>query len=46
MNLNEESFYKKIINQISEEMVLIVKSQNLIDVKVPSFLNTKLHFKQ
>ena len=41
MNLNEESFYKKIINKVSEEMVLIVKSQNLIDVKVPSFLNTK-----
>jgi len=41
MNLNEESFYKKIINQVSEEIVLIVKSQNLIDVKIPSFLNTK-----
>ncbi len=41
-NLNKESFYKKIINQISEELILIVKSQNLIDVKVPSFLNTKL----
>ena len=41
-NLDRESFYKKIINQISEEMILIIKSQNLIDVKVPSFLNTKL----
>ncbi len=41
-NLDEKNFYKKIINQISEEIVLIVKSQNLIDVKIPSFLNTKL----
>ena len=38
MNLNEESFYKKIINKVSEEMVLIVKSQNLIDVKFHHFL--------
>ena len=42
LNLNEEKFYEKIINEISEEIIFIVKSQNLIDVRTPSFLNTKL----
>ena len=42
LNLDDQSFYKKIIEQISEEIIFIIKSQNLIDVKIPSFLNTKL----
>ena len=42
LSLNEEKFYEKIINEISEEIIFIVKSQNLIDVRTPSFLNTKL----
>ena len=41
-NKNEIEFYKKIITEIKKELVNIVKSQNLIDVRTPSFLNVKL----
>ena len=40
--LDNESFYKEIINKINKEIINTIKSQNLIDVKVPSFLNTRL----
>ena len=40
-NLNEEEFYKKIIIETKKEIINLVKSQNLIDVRVPSFLSAQ-----
>ena len=42
LDLSEGEYYKKIIKEISEELVNLIKSQNLIDIRTPSFLNTKL----
>ena len=33
---------KKIIIEIQNEIINLTKSQNLIDVRTPSFINTKL----
>ena len=41
-NLNDDEFYKRIIFKTRKEITNIIKSQNLIDVRTPSFLNTKL----
>ena len=41
-NLDEISFYEKIIHEIKDEILNLVKSQNLIDIRTPSFLNVKL----
>ena len=41
LGLNEVQFNKKIILNLKSEIVNIVKSQNLIDVRVPSFINIK-----
>ncbi len=41
-NLKQEQFYEKIIFQTKEEIVNLVKSQNLIDIRTPSFMNVKL----
>ena len=43
LNLNEEEFYKKIITQIKQEIISLVKTQNLIDVRTPSFLKVQLN---
>ena len=40
-NLNQEQFYNKVIFEVKSEITNIVKSQNLIDIRTPSFLNTK-----
>ena len=40
-NLNQIQFYEKIITQIKEELSNLIKSKNLIDVRVPSFINVK-----
>ncbi len=40
-NLIQEKFNEKIIIEVSKEILNIIKSQNLIDIRVPSFLNTK-----
>ena len=40
--LNEEQFYTKIISSVKKEITNLVKSQNLIDIRVPSFLNAQL----
>ena len=40
-NLDEKKYYEKIIKNTSEEITNIIKSQNLVDVRTPSFLNTK-----
>ncbi len=39
---NKENFYRKIILKVNNEIIDLVKSQNLIDIRTPSFLNTKL----
>jgi hypothetical protein len=41
-NLDQEKFYEKIITEIRKEIINIVKSQNLIDIRIPSFLNVNL----
>ena len=42
LTLNQEEFYKKIITEVKQEITNLVKLQNLIDVRVPSFLNAQL----
>ncbi len=41
-NLNEEKFYEKIIIEVKKELINLVKSQNLIDIRTPSFINAQL----
>ena len=41
-NLEQDQLYEKIIFQTKEEIVNLVKSQNLIDIRTPSFMNVKL----
>ena len=41
LNLNQETFNKKIIFTVKKELINIAKSQNLIDIRTPSFLNAK-----
>ena len=41
-NLNTNKFYEKIIIEVKKELTNLVKSKNLIDIRTPSFLNTKL----
>ena len=41
-NLKQGQLYEKIIFQTKEEIVNLVKSQNLIDIRTPSFMNVKL----
>ncbi len=40
MNLTDEEFYNKIILDTKNEIIKLVKEQNLIDVSTPSFINT------
>tara|TARA_Y100000591_G_C21810861_1_gene687794 strand:+ start:119 stop:1165 length:1047 start_codon:yes stop_codon:yes gene_type:complete len=39
---DKKKYYEKLINEISLTITNLVKSQNLIDVRTPSFLNIKL----
>ena len=41
-NLNKKNFYDQIIVEINNIIVDLIKSQNLIDVRTPSFLNVEL----
>ena len=41
-DLEQNELYKKIITLTKEEIVNLVKSQNLIDIRTPSFMNVKL----
>ena len=41
LNLTKEEFYIKIITEIKKEIINLVKTQTLIDVKAPSFLNVQ-----
>ena len=40
--LNEEEFYNNIISEINKIVKDLIKSQNLIDVRTPSFLNVEI----
>ena len=39
--MNSQEYYSKIIQVVSKEIIDLIKSQNLIDIRTPSFLNTK-----
>ena len=41
-NLSSFEFYEKIITETKKELINLVKSNNLIDIRTPSFLNTRL----
>ena len=41
-NLDTNKFYEKIVDETKKELIDLVKSKNLIDVRTPSFLNIKL----
>jgi hypothetical protein len=41
-NLSTNKFYEKIITESKKELIDLVKSKNLIDIRTPSFLNAKL----
>ena len=43
LKLTREEFYKKIIALVQKEILNLVKSQNLIDIRTPSFFNVKLN---
>ena len=42
LNLNEKEFYEKVIVKTKKEISNLIKSQNLIDIRTPSFLKAKL----
>ena len=42
-NLTENRFNEKIVLEIKDEIINLVKSQNLIDIRIPSFLNVKFN---
>ena len=42
-NLEEVKFNEKIINETKIELINLVKSRNLIDIRTPSFINAKLN---
>ena len=42
IGVQEENFYKDIILKVDKEIKDLIKSQNLIDVRTPSFLNVKI----
>ena len=41
-NLNKKEFYREIIFEINNMIRDLIKSQNLIDVRTPSFLNVEI----
>ena len=43
LNLSTKSFYEKIIQETKKELIDLVKSKNLIDIRTPSFLNVRLN---
>ena len=45
-NIKKNDFYKRIILKIDKEIKDLVKSQNLIDVRTPSFLNARIELKE
>ena len=43
LNLSTKLFYEKIIQETKKELIDLVKSKNLIDIRTPSFLNVRLN---
>ena len=43
-NFINDEFNKKIIFEIKEDLINLIKSKNLIDISTPSFLNAKFFF--
>ena len=41
-NLSSFEFYERIITETKKELINLVKSNNLIDIRTPSFLSTRL----
>ena len=42
-DINEKNSQKRIISLLKEELTNLVKSENLIDIRTPSFINVKLN---
>ena len=42
-NFNSSNYYEEAIEEIKKELINLVKSKNLIDIRTPSFLNAKLN---
>ena len=40
--ITKENFYEIVITETKKELINLVKSKNLIDIRTPSFLNVKL----
>ena len=41
-SLNLNQFNEKIITEVKKELINLIKSKNLIDIRAPSFINAKL----
>ena len=41
-DLSQNAYYKQVIIESKKELINLVKSKNLIDIRTPSFLNAKL----
>ncbi len=42
LNISQLDFYNKIITEVNNEIINLAKTQNMIDVRTPSFINTVL----
>ena len=42
LNISQPDFYNKIITEVNNEIINLAKTQNMIDVRTPSFINTVL----
>ena len=42
LNISQPDFYNKIITEVNNEIINLAKTQNMIDVRTPSFINTIL----
>ena len=45
-DMNETQFNEKVINGIKDEITNLIKSQNLIDIRTPSFINVKFNLNE
>ncbi len=45
-DMNETQFNEKVINGIKDEIINLIKSQNLIDIRTPSFINVKFNLNE
>ena len=43
VNTNTNKFNEQVIIEIKKELINLIKSENLIDIRTPSFLNVKLN---